>query len=149
IVISALVYIARHTEIWQTWSNVVFAAPQSVGNATNASSNAWAWGWVQVVFWSFPQMALGLSGFEMIMNVVPRVTGGLNEQSGTHAGRVRNTRKLMVTAASIMAVYLVSAVLVTTLLVPKSQMKPEGAATHRALAYLAHGSPLADGTAGS
>ena len=55
-------------------------------------------------------MALGLSGFEMIMNVVPRVSGGADDDSGTPAGRIRNTRKLMVTAASIMAVYLISAV---------------------------------------
>ena len=53
----------------------------------------------------------------------------------------------MVTAASIMAVYLVSAVVVTTLLVPQRELLPGGAAAHRALAYLAHGSPLADGAA--
>ena len=64
-------------------------------------------------------MALGLSGFEMIMTVVPQVSGGDGlAKSDAAAGRVRNTRKLMVAAASIMAVYLVSAVLVTTLLVP-------------------------------
>ena len=47
-----------------------------------------------------------------------------------------------------MAVYLVSAVAITILLVPSAELMPGGAATHRALAYLAHGSPLADGTAG-
>ena len=41
-----------------------------------------------------------------------------------------------------MAVYLVSAVVVTTLLVPRAELLPGGAAEHRALAYLAHGSPL-------
>ncbi len=93
-------------------------------------------------------MALGLSGFEMIMNVVPRVRGSADREPDTQAGRVRNTRKLMVTAASIMAVYLVSAVVVTTLLVPRAVLFPGGAAEHRALAYLAHGSPLADGATG-
>ena len=62
---------------------------------------------------------------------------------------MRNTRKLMVAAASIMAVYLVSAVVVTTLLVPHAELLPGGAAEHRALAYLAHGSPLADGASGT
>ena len=53
----------------------------------------------------------------------------------------------MVAAASIMTLYLVSAVVVTTLLVPRAELMPGGAAEHRALAYLAHGSPTADGHA--
>jgi hypothetical protein len=149
VVLSALVYIAHHSEIWQAWLNVVFVTPPSLKGATDPTGNSWPWAWLQIVFWSFPQMALGLSGFEMIMNVVPRVSGGLNDQPGNAAGRVRNTRKLMLTAASIMAVYLISAVLVTTLLVPQVELLPGGTATHRALAYLSHGSPLAGGTAGS
>jgi hypothetical protein len=145
VVLSALAYIAQHSEVWQAWLNVIFAAPQAIRDAATQSDSAWPWVWLRIFLWSFPQMALGLSGFEMIMNVVPRVSGGANEQSGTPAARIRNTRKLMVTAASIMAIYLMSAVLVTTLLVPEAQMRPGGAATHRALAYLAHGSPLAGG----
>ena len=42
-----------------------------------------------------------------------------------------------------MAVYLLSAVTVTTLLVPRSELLPNGTAAHRALAYIAHGSPVA------
>src|SRR6185295_14640060 len=99
--------------------------------------------------WSFPQMALGLSGFEMIMTVVPRVSGRHGRHADTPAGRVHNTRKLMVTAAAIMAVYLLSAVAVSTLLIPRAALQPGGAAEHRALAYLAHGSPLADGSSGT
>jgi hypothetical protein len=149
VVLSALVYVARHAEIWQAWLKVVFVAPRPVGAATIQTSNAWPWAWLQIVFWSFPQMALGLSGFEMMMNVVPRVSGGTADEFGVSAGRVRNTRRLMLTAASIMAVYLVSAVLVTTLLIPQAELLPGGTATHRALAYLSHGSPLAGGAAGS
>jgi hypothetical protein len=149
VILSALAYIAHHSEIWQVWLDVVFVAHPSVGDATVPTSNAWPWVWVQIVFWSFPQMALGLSGFEMIMNVVPRVSGGTDNEFGAPAGRVRNTRKLMLTAASIMAVYLISAVLVTTLLVPQAELLPGGTATHRALAYLSHGSPIAGGAAGS
>jgi hypothetical protein len=141
VVVSALVYIANHSAIWQAWVNVVFAAPPPTSDAPTLANQSWQWAWLQIVFWSFPQMALGLSGFEMMMNVVPRVSGGVDDQ----AGRVRNTRKLMLTAASIMAVYLVSAVLVTTLLIPQIELLPGGVATHRALAYLAHGSPLSNG----
>ena len=42
----------------------------------------------------------------------------------------------MLTAASIMAVYLVSSVLVTTLFVPREALEHGGEAEHRALAYL-------------
>ncbi len=141
VVVSGLVYIANHSAIWQAWLNIVLAAPRPAGDAPALSNQSWQWAWLQIVFWSFPQMALGLSGFEMIMNVVPRVSGGAGDQ----AGRVRNTRKLMLTAASVMAVYLISAVLVTTLLIPQVELLPGGVATHRALAYLAHGSPLGNG----
>ena len=103
-------YVAQHPEIWQAWLDTVFATRQPVGDAAAPSNHAWLWAWLRIALWSFPQMALGLSGFEMIMTVVPRVSGGAGQEAGTPAGRVRNTRKLMVTAASIMAVYLVSAV---------------------------------------
>jgi hypothetical protein len=149
LILSALAYITQHSEIWQHWLNVVSVTGQNVGDVPIQSSHALPWAWLQIVLWSFPQMALGLSGFEMIMNVVPRVSGGPTNESNTSPNRVRNTRKLMVTAASIMAVYLVSAVLVTTLLVPQVELLPGGIATHRALAYLAHGSPLADGATGT
>jgi hypothetical protein len=149
VILSALAYIAEHSEIWHTWLKVVFGTSNSADDITDPSTHSWPWAWLQIVLWSFPQMALGLSGFEMIMNVVPRVSGGPGAESGMPAGRVRNTRKLMLTAALIMAVYLVSAVLVTTLLVPQVELLPGGTATHRALAYLAHGSPLSGGVTGT
>jgi hypothetical protein len=149
VLLSALAYIVSHREIWQAWLNIVFVTGQAVSDAPARSNHAWQWAWLQIVFWSFPQMALGLSGFEMIMNVVPRVNAGGNDESNTPAGRIRNTRKLMLAAASIMAVYLISAVLATTLLIPQVELLPGGTATHRALAYIAHGSPLVDGATGS
>ena len=93
----------------------------------------WLWAWLSVALWSFPQMALGLSGFEMIMTVVPQVSGGRRRPTTRIAatGRVRNTRKLMLAAASIMAVYLVSAVVVTTLLVPRRRSSPAAPPQHR------------------
>ena len=109
----------------------------------------WPWAWLSIALWSFPQMALGLSGFEMILTVVPQVSGGMGQKDDSTAGRVRNTRKLMLTAATIMAIYLLSAVLVTTLFVPRAELGTDGTAEHRALAYLAHGSPLVDGAGGA
>ena len=53
----------------------------------------------------------------------------------------------MFVAAGVMAVYLLSAVLVTTLLVPSRALEPGGPAQHRALAYVAHGGELITGPA--
>src|SRR5206468_10126550 len=47
--------------------------------------------------------------------------------------------------AVIMAIYLLSSSLVTTTLIAQDAFPPAGAATNRALAYLAHGGPLIDG----
>jgi hypothetical protein len=105
-------------------------------------------GWGTVILLSFlflPQLALGLSGFEMSMIVMPQVKGQPGEDLRHTKGRIRNTRKLLVTAALLMSVYLLGAVLVTTLLIPASQFGPGGQATNRALAYLAGGGALADG----
>ncbi|MBX9790480.1 MAG: hypothetical protein K2Y37_16290 [Pirellulales bacterium] len=139
---SGLVYVAQHPATWQGWRDALFVAEEATSQGGDHAS-AWLWTWLGVGLWTFPQMALGLTGFEMIMTVTPAVSGATGGKPGSRAGRVRNTRKLMVVAASIMAVYLTSAVLVTTLLVPQPQIMPGGLAEHRALAYLAHGSPLA------
>ena len=148
VISSAIVHVAQHPEIFQAWLDTIFVAGEADGAGSPPSAHAWLWPWLSVALWSFPQMALGLSGFEMILTVVPQVSGGVGRKAGTEAGRVRNTRKLMVAAAAIMAVYLVSAVFVTTLLVPHAAVLPDGAAEHRALAYLAHGSPLVDDASG-
>ncbi|MBA3482239.1 MAG: amino acid transporter [Pirellulales bacterium] len=148
VIVSAVVYLTQHAEIWVAWRESIFAAGEPA-TADADSPNAWIWAWLSVALWTFPQMALGLSGLEMIMTVVPGVSGGRGDQEQNPAGRSRNTRKLMVASASIMAVYLVSAVVATTLLVPREELQPGGAAEHRALSYLAHGSPLADGYDGA
>ena len=87
----------------------------------------------------FPKLALGLSGFETGVAVMPLVAGEEdNETSGTPAGRIRNTRKLLTAAAVIMGVYLVLSSFVTTLLIPEAAYRVGGPASGRALAYLAH-----------
>ncbi len=145
VIVSALAHLARHPEMLQSWSADVFAiGPPALGDA-GPSEHSWLWAWVSMGLWTFPQMALGLSGFEMILSVVPQVSGGAGDEEQRIAGRIRNTRKVMLCAASIMAFYLVSAILVTTLLVPYAALEHGGMAEHRALAYMAHGSPLVGG----
>lgn len=80
----------------------------------------------------FPKLALGLSGFETGVAVMPLIEG-----EGV-AGRVKNTRKLLVTAAVIMSVFLITTSFVTTLLIPAAKFKEGGEANGRALAYLGH-----------
>ncbi|BBO34723.1 hypothetical protein PLANPX_4335 [Lacipirellula parvula] len=146
VVVSGIVYLGRHPEII---SDELAVLRFDDGDAAASVSLGWRWEWVQIILWSFPQMALGLSGFEMLMTVAPQVAGNANDSPKHPRGRIRNTRKLMLTAAIIMSVYLVSAVTVTSMLAPRSALAPGGAAEHRALAYLAHGSPLANGEPGS
>jgi hypothetical protein len=127
VIACGVVYLAEHREVFDAW-----------WKASMPRQGESLWPWLSMIVWSFPQVALGLSGFEMIMTVAP----GVRPAHGTvnaAAGRVRNTRKLMVTAAAIMAVYLLGAVTVTTLLVPHSDLAEGGVAEHRALSHLAHG----------
>jgi hypothetical protein len=149
VIASAIVYIARHPDVLRTWLDAIFVTRQFDGGPILPPSYAWLWAWLGMALWTFPQMALGLSGFEMILTIVPQVSAGNGQEPGTAAGRARNARKLMLAAATIMAVYLLSAVFVTTLLVPRSALMPDGAAEHRALAYMAHGSPLVDEVTGT
>ena len=80
----------------------------------------------------FPKLALGLSGFETGVAVMPLIKGADLEH------RIRNTRKLLFTAAAIMSVFLIATSIVTTLLIEPAKFQPGGEANGRALAYLAH-----------
>jgi hypothetical protein len=86
----------------------------------------------------FPKLALGLSGFETGVAVMPLVRGDPDDTEANPAGRIRNTRKLLVTAALIMSFYLICSSLVTTVLIPHAEFEEGGKASGRALAYLAH-----------
>ena len=86
----------------------------------------------------FPKLALGLSGFETGVAVMPLVKGDAGDAHEHPRGRIRNTRKLLRTAALIMSVMLIGSSLATTLLIPPELFKQGGAASGRALAYLAH-----------
>ena len=86
----------------------------------------------------FPKLALGLSGFETGVAVMPLVGGGPDDTSQHPRGRIRNTKKLLVTAALIMSVFLLGSSVVTTTLIPAAEFAKGGEANGRALAYLAH-----------
>jgi hypothetical protein len=86
----------------------------------------------------FPQLALGLSGFETGVSMMPLVRGAEGDDPHRPEGRIRNTKKMLTTAALIMCFYLVTTSFVTTLLIPHRELEPGGEASGRALAYLAH-----------
>lgn len=86
----------------------------------------------------FPKLALGLSGFETGVAVMPLVFGDKADSEEKPIGRIRNTKKLLTTAALIMSFYLVSSSLVTTILIPPQEFASGGSANGRALSYLGH-----------
>jgi hypothetical protein len=86
----------------------------------------------------FPKLALGLSGFETGVAVMPLVKGDPGDTEELPVGRIRNTKKLLLGAALIMSVLLMASSLVTTILIPPEALMPGGDASGRALAYLAH-----------
>jgi hypothetical protein len=86
----------------------------------------------------FPKLALGLSGFETGVAVMPLVKGSPDGTPQHPTGRIRNTKKLLLTAALIMSVALMASSFVTTLLIPPEAFAEGKEANGRALAYLAH-----------
>ena len=93
---------------------------------------------VAVALLVFPKLALGMSGFETGVAVMPHVRGDASDTEAAPRGRIRDTKRLLTTAALIMSVFLVTSSIVTTLLIPAAEFEDGGAANGRALAYLAH-----------
>ncbi|MFK0216279.1 amino acid transporter [Streptomyces sp. NPDC090298] len=93
---------------------------------------------VGVALLVFPKLALGLSGFETGVAVMPHVQGAPDDTEDRPAGRIRGTKKLLTTAALIMSVFLICTSFITTVLIPHQEFESGGSANGRALAYLAH-----------
>lgn len=124
VIATALAEVARHPEYIPHWKGELFAQH---GNPLYMFAAA---------FLVFPKLALGLSGFETGVAVMPLVRGDAGPADVE--GRIRNTKKLLGTAAIMMSVLLLGSSVATTLLIPPEAFAPGGAASGRALAYLAH-----------
>lgn len=118
----------------------VLAEPAVVGDWTTAMTQQHGDPVMIVAFavLVFPKLALGMSGFETGVAVMPLVRGDRGDSEERPTGRIRNTRRLLTTAAVIMSCYLIASSLVTTWLIPPAAFRDGGPASGRALAYLAH-----------
>lgn len=118
--------IVGHPEHLTRWTNALYA------NGSNPMMMA------ALAILVFPKLALGLSGFETGVAVMPHVRGNPDEGPDALAGRIQNTKRLLTTAALVMSVLLIGSSFVTTLLIDPAEFRENGAASGRALAYLAH-----------
>ncbi|WP_239490223.1 hypothetical protein [Luteitalea sp. TBR-22] len=118
--------ILHHPEYFSNWRTALLAAH---GNPVMM---------VAVALFLFPKLALGLSGFETGVAVMPLVQGDPGETEAQPTGRIRGTGRLLTSAALIMSVLLLASSLATTLNIPASAFEEGGEARGRALAYLAH-----------
>ncbi|MFD9395371.1 amino acid transporter [Streptomyces sp. NPDC060000] len=118
----------------------IFTHPVRIGDWTDGmtAEHSSPWAMLGVAVLVFPKLALGMSGFETGVAVMPQVTGDPTDTYEEPRGRVRDTRKLLTTAALIMSCFLLLSSLATTILIPQDDFESGGPANGRALAYLAH-----------
>ncbi|MEW9533966.1 amino acid transporter [Microbispora sp. NPDC049125] len=120
VVVAALAHVLENPHLVLNWKAVL---------TTTYSSPLAMVGLSLVVM---PKLALGLSGFETGVAVMPVV-------EGDRPRRISGTKRLLTTAALIMSVFLMLTSFATTVLIPEKEFEEGGKASGRALAYLAHG----------
>ncbi|HEY9684343.1 MAG TPA: hypothetical protein V6C89_00225 [Drouetiella sp.] len=114
-------------ELWSNWQNHLVETFKTPWNMTLRSL---------VVF---PALALGLSGFETGVTVMPIIkTDDSGGKEKALEDRIRKAKLLLTSAAVIMTSFLLLSSLMTTLLIPQQEFQPGGEANGRALAYIAH-----------
>ncbi len=126
VVVAGFYEIATHPQSLTDWTGALFS---SYGNPLVI---------IGASVLVFPRLALGLSGFETGVGMMPLVRGDPDDDPERPAGRIRNTRRMLTVAALIMSFYLITTSLVTTVLIPAEEFEEGGSANGRALAYLAH-----------
>jgi hypothetical protein len=160
IIVSGIASLFDHPERWHTWLDRLRAGHWHLPSNPIGSAAGWG-GMIAVSLLLFPKLALGLSGFETGVAVASHVRGRPDDDEKFPRGRIANTRKLLITAALVMSVYLLGSTVVVTTLIEPSEITPVGAtggfptdasgkvleqtedwpkkpAAGRALAYLAH-----------
>ncbi|MEW1749930.1 amino acid transporter [Streptomyces angustmyceticus] len=126
VVVAGLWHVATAAHVVADWSHALTTEHGSV------------LAMIGVALLVFPKLALGLSGFETGVAVMPHIEGEPGDTEERPTGRIRGAKKLLTTAAVIMSVFLIITSFITTLLIPAEAFQPGGPANGRALAYLAH-----------
>ncbi|MGC1216375.1 MAG: amino acid transporter [Phormidesmis sp.] len=122
-------------QIWQQpsligqWQNALATGSAGSGNPVAA---------IGLSLLLFPKLALGLSGFETGVAVMPLVKGSPQDTPVNPVGRIRNTHRLLTASAVIMSFFLLVSSFETVVLIPAKAFQAGGAANGRALAYMAH-----------
>lgn len=143
---SCLYHLGQHPEKLHHWYDKVLAGDWHLHPGEVFFKGHDLWTILLVCVLLFPKLALGLSGFETGVAVMPLIRGQANDDPNRPEGRIRNARKLLLTAALIMSVYLLGSSIVVSTLIDPNELKSlsevpasEPSAKDRALAYLAHG----------
>nr|WP_239087826.1 amino acid transporter [Actinoplanes digitatis] len=123
---AGLVEVVTSPTAWSAWTTALTSQGGSFADLVGPA------------LFAFPLLVLGLSGFETGVSMMPLVASDGADAEQRLRSRIRNSRKLLTTAAVIMSVYLLSSSLVTTILIPAGEFAEGGAANGRALAWLAH-----------
>ncbi len=126
VIADGVVQLFLHPEVFGNWQAALLRDGGGIG------------GVLLTTLIAFPLLVLGLSGFETGVSMMPLISASGQSAAERLASRIRNTRKLLTTAAVIMSVYLITSAFVTTLLIPADKFQNGGEANGRALAYLAH-----------
>jgi hypothetical protein len=120
VVVAGVMQIVHHPEVMHNWHMAINDRHQS------------KLGMFVLALLLFPKLALGLSGFETGVAVMPLIAAESQEE------RIRNAKRLLVTAAVIMSVFLMATSVITTVLIPARAFREGGDANGRAMAWLAH-----------
>ena len=138
-VVTVVAYLALNLVVVAVGFYEIFSDPQVLADWQTAlfSNYGSPFSMLTAAVVVFPLLALGLSGFETGVGMMPLVRGDADDDPARPAGRIRNTRKLLTVAAVTMCFYLITTSFVTTMLIPVEEART-GAAKDRALAYLAH-----------
>ena len=138
---AGLFHLLTHPSLLHHWLSEISAGNYHLHHAPISGSGLWVVLGIACIV--FPKLALGMSGFETGVLQIHLMEGTKDDPTNA-AARIANTRKLLVTAALIMSVFLIASSLVTgtDTLIPADELRLEpvkGKAMDRALAYIAHG----------
>ena len=138
---AGLFHLLTHPSLLHHWLSEISAGNYHLHHAPISGSGPWVVLGIACIV--FPKLALGMSGFETGVLQIHLMEGTKDDPTNA-AARIANTRKLLVTAALIMSVFLIASSLVTgtDTLIPADELRLEpvkGKAMDRALAYIAHG----------